>query len=489
MARIYDITWNVKQHRWFKKYRGKQFAVSPKELGTEATKEASYRAANDWWRSKKAELDAQPASPREPADDAIELLTAKRDWCREHGEPAEAEQFAAKLAALQASRDNEEALKELPLSVKATQLAELMQRCGLGVPTALLEFASSDGVDPNELVWQDRLKHQGTPSVPPDLTVNAQVENWLGVQKAKAEGGEIAADRYDNLRCAVHSFRDFVGSGQPVTDIKEATLDSYFSHLMSKVAERRRSKEGREGFSADYATSLFGIARRFIKWCWTRRLIELPRNIESTDHRFGKGARKVETFQDEDIKTLLGKAGDRLKLYLLLMLNCGMLQKDISDLRHDEVDWTLGRIRRKRSKTRDHDDVPEVDYKLWPETFRLLKACRSDPKMQESVLVTEKGKPLMPKGLAEDGRLTKSDNIQSAYRYLGKRLGILKPKALKLLRKTSASKLESHGEYGRYVSHFLGHAPRTVKDRHYAAPSCELFDRAIDWLGKQYGLA
>jgi hypothetical protein len=39
------------------------------------------------------------------------------------------------------------------------------------------------------------------------------------------------------------------------------------------------------------------------------------------------------------------------------------------------------------------------------------------------------------------------------------------------------------------VSHFLGHSPRTMKDRHYAAPATELFDKAVLWLGKQYGLA
>ena len=35
------------------------------------------------------------------------------------------------------------------------------------------------------------------------------------------------------------------------------------------------------------------------------------------------------------------------------------------DLQHFEIDWNAGRILRKRSKTRKHENVPEVCYKLW----------------------------------------------------------------------------------------------------------------------------
>ena len=59
------------------------------------------------------------------------------------------------------------------------------------------------------------------------------------------------------------------------------------------------------------------------------------------------------------------------------MLNCGMTQRDISDLKDEEVDWNAGRIRRKRSKTANHDNVPVVEYLLWPRTFDLLKEYRS----------------------------------------------------------------------------------------------------------------
>jgi hypothetical protein len=58
---------------------------------------------------------------------------------------------------------------------------------------------------------------------------------------------------------------------------------------------------------------------------------------------------------------------------------------------------------------------------------------------------------------------------------------------MKLLRKTAASLLDSHPEFGRYSQLFLGHSPRTIADRHYIKPSQERFDAAVLWLGKQLG--
>ena len=159
-----------------------------------------------------------------------------------------------------------------------------------------------------------------------------------------------------------------------------------------------------------------------------------------------------------------------------------MLQTDISDLRQDEVEWVEGRITRKRSKTSDKDDVPTVNYKLWPLTFDLLKMYRSDD--PEIALLTEAGNRWVSKSLIE-GRLRKADNIASCYVHLKKKAAT--KKSLKLIRKTSATIIEGHAEFGRYKSHFLGHSPRTIADRNYAAPNLALFDKIVEWLGRQYG--
>jgi hypothetical protein len=91
----------------------------------------------------------------------------------------------------------------------------------------------------------------------------------------------------------------------------------------------------------------------------------------------------------------------------------------------------------------------------------------------------------MGQSLRPDGKRYKVDAIKSNYVHLQQALKITSP--MKLLRKTSATLIESHELYGRYKHHFLGHSPRSIADRHYAAPSSDLFDVIVAWLGDQYG--
>src|SRR5262249_44415409 len=111
----------------------------------------------------------------------------------------------------------------------------------------------------------------------------------------------------------------------------------------------------------------------------------------------------------------------------------------------------------------------------------LLRQYRSGA---ERVLLTESGRPFVRKELV-NGKLVKADNIASNYAHLKRRLKFRKP--LKWLRKTSATLLESHPVYGRLTSLFLGHSPRSIKDKHYAEPPQELLDEAVTWLGQQLG--
>jgi integrase len=179
---------------------------------------------------------------------------------------------------------------------------------------------------------------------------------------------------------------------------------------------------------------------------------------------------------------LVERATGRLKLHLLLMANCGYTQRDLADLRQNEVDWSNGRIIRKRSKTGDIDKVPVVNYRLWPQTWDLLRECREDGPL---VLLTESGRPLVRDEIGPDGKRHKTDTIHSTYRHLQVKLGFAK--STKLIRKTSATLLDGHAEFCRFVGHFLGHAPRTIQEKHYTPPSEERFDRAVEWLGQQYG--
>jgi hypothetical protein len=235
------------------------------------------------------------------------------------------------------------------------------------------------------------------------------------------------------------------------------------------------------GQSAAVQRKLWNYFRRFVRFLWSEGYIALPRNLNERIFTFGNRAKKIKTYPVDEVRKMLATLPDRLKLYALLALNCGMYGVDMAQIRHKE--YRNGRIRRKRSKTRHAENVPEVEYLLWPETRALLDQYPSTH--PEYVLTSKTGTPLWESRI-EDGKKKKYDLVGLQWhRGRGEGRKTKPPIPLKALRSVAATIIESHREYGRYKQHFLGQAPQTIADRHYSAPSQELFDEIIEWLRKQ----
>jgi hypothetical protein len=146
-----------------------------------------------------------------------------------------------------------------------------------------------------------------------------------------------------------------------------------------------------------------------------------------------------------------------------------------------EVDWKAGIITRKRSKTRKARNAPTVAYRLWPTTLTLLKKHRSSDSTR--VLTSVDGAPLVVDEVSVNNKGSKRDNIAAALDgwMEGKSPGFA------AIRKASATKLGEHADFRAYAQYFLAQAPRGVADKFYVLPSAKQFDRALAWLGKQYG--
>ncbi len=196
---------------------------------------------------------------------------------------------------------------------------------------------------------------------------------------------------------------------------------------------------------------------------------------------------RIVVFSKEEISSLLKAANDRTRLYLLLMLNCGMTQKDIADLHVSEVDWKAGRIIRKRSKTKDCKSVPTVDYLLWPETFNLLRQERNLQSI-DRVLTNRGGSPLWVEHQNADGKYQKTDNIKNAFERLC-RAEKITGKSIKSLKKAAATLLADHESFAGLESLLIGHAPQRMSERHYAKAPRQLFDKAVSWLRDEFGIA
>jgi integrase len=320
----------------------------------------------------------------------------------------------------------------------------------------------------------DVIRHEGGKAAAP-ATVGGMVDKWLRLESQRRSVGQLGGGRADSNRVCVCHFRDWIGKDAPVTDVNGGKWQDWYSFLAGK----RASGE----WSEAHVDRILQVAKRFVKALWEWELIGLPRNLDSKTLSFQVSPKQIEVFSADELAALWGAVKNQSRLHVLLCLNCGMLAKDVNDLRHDEVDWSAGVVTRKRSKTAEHEEVPVVRYKLWARTFELLKEYRS--KDGDVVLLTESGKRWIQEK-EEGGRWSRSDSVRSCLRNYMVKAKIDRP--VKALRATAASKLAEHKDYKFYVQYFLGHSPRTVADKHYVVPSRREFDEAVAWLETALGI-
>jgi integrase len=433
--RLYKMTWVAGRKGWLKKFQGKMYSVSCRQLGTAETKEASYQKANAWWDEKLAELTR-------PEQENTDRILAKVE----------------ELVSLDAQAGALRGITDLLSELQGHKLSEAISERLAGIPAKVAEALAP---------------------VEPTQTVGVQVAKFQEGLRLAVQTKQIDISRYMAYKRDTDTFCSWFGADRPVKAIDENVTDDYFKFLMSRVASGE--------WSAYYAANIWGAFRMLVTRWAERKLLAAPANLRSRAYKIIKPVQTPPTFALEEVQALLSgcteEQGERTKLYLLLMLNLGAYQSDLAELGQAEVDWEAGVITRARSKTGLKGQV--VSYKLWPETLRLLqKYCAPSGPL---VLLTARGKPLIQEGIREDRRISRTDNIKSAYARLCARLRVpLRP--LKNLRKTSASLLSQHPSYKFFVDYFLAHSPRTVKERSYAVPSQAEFDEAVAWLGRQYGL-
>jgi integrase len=497
MPRAFEMSWEgAPAFRWVKMYKGTRYRISCAELGAMVwTKEATAKLANAWWEKKRAELDGDPVR----VEAARRILAGEDELSRKARELLQAREVRdQRLLDLLEKKGGAYFLDLLEdLAYRADEMERAKGRAPDAVPQVEGMFLPPplpiDDANPAPDLLQavarmpelDELVAMSTaqPAELTDRAVKTLADRWAATRQEEARKGVRSADGADGLRIALSHFVTFAGPATDVGAIDSDLWHRWFVHCRGEVA--RREGNSRAGWSADYAKKVFSVARSFVRFLWEREhLATLPRNLGKREYRFEAEARTPPTFSNDEVKFLLEKATGQHTLHLLLMLNCGMTQKDISDLRKDQIDLAAGTITRRRSKTAQKKSTPLVCYPLWPETARLLaEHLSADP---ARALLTESGRPWVRKEMLESGRLKKADNIATLFQHLRRKTGI--SKSLKVFRKTSATRLKGSKEYRDLRFFFLGHSDRTVADRHYAAESQELFAEAVAWLGRQYGL-
>ena len=462
-----EMSWEPTRRRWCKMYRGRRYVVSCRQLGTHETKDASYQAANQWWSQKRIEIDAN----LHPHAHRILLLQQRIAWARKNGRLELIPGLTDQLEQLEQDTSGSKFAPKPPLrlSVPSSKEGEVYRLSELFVfgDERRGDLATRIETTIDESVWEERLstsppdRSSGTPQ---NRSVQHQVSLWLSDLKVRVDAKQFGHGEYRGQTSYIRHFVSFLGEHTLIDSIKEESWAAYHLDLLSRI--------GNGKCSPVYAKKLHRSARTFVEYLVSLKKIDKPENLHDKTMKFSLPKQEIEIFSGSEITRLLTESRDTIRLMVLLALNCGMTQIDISDLSHDEVDWEGGRLKRKRSKTSDHANVPMVEYPLWPETLALLNKLRSsDP---TRVLVTKSGRPWVCR------TTTNNDMVRIEFTKLQPTL------SFKHLRKTAATVMGSHPEYRAYAQFFLGHAPTSVADSHYVRPSQERFDGAVRWLRDQF---
>lgn len=485
MPRSFLMTWVPARKGWMKWHRGHNYSVSCRQLGTEPTKEGSWQAANEWWSAKEAELRDRAVAPEaslDPASQGVKDLLERfpHDELRRLAVRGEAARTLltilerASVHGLAASEGGSSpGLAPLPVALNA--IADLER--GVSIPGEVISRVMSQGFT-DSLAPEFReqyVRHLDhvidSNPVPRDRTIKAQMDGWARLQHSRQVAGKISAGRYDAYLRNAGVFAEWAGPHSDIATLDAPKVRAYYDWLCQQIGNGR--------YSTSYARSLLNAAKNLVSRIAELGLIPLPGNLRSKDFTFDDSSGDIDYFTIAEIRSLMDECdriSPRTKLFLLLMLNCGMYQSDISDLKPSEVDLGRGVVTRRRSKRRRQG--LRVTYKLWPETLELLRTLGSTE--GERVLSSEDGNPLVSYR-AVQGKLRRYDLIGQSYDKVRKRCGVSKP--IKVFRKTSAHLLDRHRVYRAFCPHFLAHAPRTVTEISYVGtPPEELFFEAIDWL-------
>jgi len=314
----------------------------------------------------------------------------------------------------------------------------------------------------------DRERNNGVETSILNLTIAEFAEKYLESEYARYARGEITAVWFEAVRCHISDFVERVNWNKPLRYLSELDLEKYRNEVLLLP---KSEKTGRK-ISTHTARARLSTVKQMVKWGFQIKLIEtLPRNLDGYS-KVRHPATGVTTYSREEIQLLYMNANNRTKCWILLALNCGYGQKDIADLRVEEVNLVHGRIRRKRSKT-----GVETNHKLWPKTVELLRETgRFEAGPDERVFLSRFGKPLVQEEYRND-KLRRSDGIRTMFEKLRKRVGLQTGRGFYTLRKTAATEIERIDP--TVTEMFLGHVERGMK-KHYAGRDWERLDAAVD---------
>lgn len=295
------------------------------------------------------------------------------------------------------------------------------------------------------------------------ISIKTLCNIYLEYQLSRVNSRDLTERYYADQIKSLRLFGNHFGLNCSVDEIDSLDLQKYRNKLLEKYTSPA-------GVNLNIA-----IMKAMFHWAKKNEiLIDIP-NIDAVSKvKILRKERAV--FTPEQITKLITASGIQLKAMLLLGLNCGFGSTDCANLKWDNIDFNLLRVKMPRIKTGIARDLP-----LWTETIEAMKYV---PKRGEFIFYTKQGNLWVRtiKTVLNDGQIKYSryDAISVAFSKLLKKAGIKTEKGVGFytLRRTAATLAARSGDPFA-VQKLLGHADLKMASV-YVQDVSEQTDRVIN---------
>lgn len=311
---------------------------------------------------------------------------------------------------------------------------------------------------------------------PGELTIEDAARIYIGEQERRLSTKQVSAAHVRHMRYRIGRVVEVIGGRTPLMDVGRDELQRAVDHFLKRPMARRHEKDERPATRMAIPT-VVGFIRAMkgmfvwldededIPWSMPkshRRIFAIKREAMKTDEERKRETEEMVTgriplFEIDDLRMLYGAASGQARAWMLLALNAGFTQKELSDLRDFEVCLDVGApyIHRKRGKTN-----VEMKWELWPETVEAIRRERAFENRHQRIFLTAHGKTLC--GGKENGR----DAVRQVWRKLRVQAGVPDALSFKYLRKTGADYMKRLD--GVETSEmYLAHVEAQQMSRHY----------------------
>ncbi len=259
---------------------------------------------------------------------------------------------------------------------------------------------------------------------PDGYTVGKMANEFLNAKKAAMERAAISPRHFRDLFNACKGIVEFFGPGRLAEDVSPVDFEKLAYSFPATWALRRRKREiGNVRAVFAYAALQERIARtRF-------GAFKSPSRDEMETERFAKERKNGNReFKPEQLRKVIDAAPTPLRAMILLAVNAGYGNTDVSELTRDYLDLDAGWATFPRIKT-----SVSRRAKLWPETIAALRdAAASRPKPRNAgddllVFITGHGNRFIRVTMEknDDGvKVLTDDSVSRNFRELLTKLGV-----------------------------------------------------------------